>query len=201
MRLYPSLHAARTATIIRDAAVVVAILAFIVCGVKVHNAVDKLSVLGSGVADAGGAVQTGFGSAADSVHGVPIVGGTLSDGLRSAGSDTGGPIAEAGHQGEQSAHDLATLLGVLTAAIPSLLLLGIVLPGRIAQIRALTLASRILRDPSRPGRRQLIAQRAAFGLPYGTLIRYTRDPLGDLESGRLDPLVAAALEDVGLRAA
>jgi hypothetical protein len=28
---------------------------------------------------------------------------------------------------------------------------------------------------------------------------YTRDPLGDLARGRYDPLVAAALDDAGIR--
>jgi hypothetical protein len=41
--------------------------------------------------------------------------------------------------------------------------------------------------------------RAAFGLSYLTLLGYTRDPLGDLAAGRFDSLVAAALDDVGIR--
>jgi hypothetical protein len=41
--------------------------------------------------------------------------------------------------------------------------------------------------------------RAAFGLPYGELLRFTKDPLGDLEAGRYDALVAAELEQVGLQ--
>ena len=47
---------------------------------------------------------------------------------------------------------------------------------------------------------RLLAQRAAFGLPYATLLRHTSDPLGDLKAGRLDGLIAAVLEDAGLRA-
>ena len=42
--------------------------------------------------------------------------------------------------------------------------------------------------------------RAAYGLPYERLVRYTPDPLGDLEAGRYGDLVAAALDDAGLRA-
>jgi hypothetical protein len=42
--------------------------------------------------------------------------------------------------------------------------------------------------------------RAAFALPYGRLLEYTRDPLGDLAAGRYDALVAAALDEAGLRA-
>ena len=49
-------------------------------------------------------------------------------------------------------------------------------------------------------RRRLLAMRAAFSLPYGQLLEYTPDPLGDLADERNDPLVAAALEDAGLRA-
>jgi hypothetical protein len=41
--------------------------------------------------------------------------------------------------------------------------------------------------------------RAAFGLPYGELLRFTKDPLGDLEAGRYDALVEAELEQAGLR--
>jgi hypothetical protein len=198
VQIYPTVPHARIATIIRDAAVVAAVLLFIVLGVKVHDAVDHLAVLGSGVADAGGAVRSGFRDAGEAVGEVPVVGGSLRDGLESAGSGTGGPIEDAGRQGEESAHDLANLLGALTALIPSLLLLGYTLPPRIAQIQALTAAARVLRDPADPERRELIARRAAFGLPYGTLVRYSRDPLGDLQSGRLEPLITAALEDAGL---
>jgi hypothetical protein len=41
--------------------------------------------------------------------------------------------------------------------------------------------------------------RAAFALPYGQLLRYTSDPIGDLAEERYEALVAAVLEDAGLR--
>jgi hypothetical protein len=200
MQLYPTLPDARTKTIARDALVALALVLFIYAGVKVHDTVDRLSVLGAGVTDAGGAVRSGFKDAADAVGDVPVVGGQLGDGLESAGSGAGNPLQDVGRKGEQSAHDLANLLGLLTALIPSALLLSNFLPGRVRQVRGLTAAALALADPADARRRELIAQRAAFGLPYGTLIRYTRDPLGDLQAGRLEPLVAAALEDAGLSA-
>jgi hypothetical protein len=97
-------------------------------------------------------------------------------------------------------HRLANLLGPLTFALPSLLLLLRFLPDRLAQARRLTAASRVLAEPDEPERRRTIAMRAAFALPYGRLLEYTRDPLGDLAAGRYDGLVAAALDDAGLRA-
>jgi hypothetical protein len=57
----------------------------------------------------------------------------------------------------------------------------------------------VLVGTSDPERRRLLAMRAAFGLSYGALLAYTRDPLGDLADGRYDPLVAAALDDAGIR--
>jgi hypothetical protein len=50
-----------------------------------------------------------------------------------------------------------------------------------------------------PARRRVVAMRAAFSLRYGRLLKYTRDPLGDLAAERYDPLIAAPLEDAGLQ--
>jgi hypothetical protein len=51
-----------------------------------------------------------------------------------------------------------------------------------------------------PADGRVLAQRAAYSLPYGRLLEFSDDPLGDLAAERYDPLVAAALEDAGLRA-
>ena len=45
----------------------------------------------------------------------------------------------------------------------------------------------------------ILAARAAYSLPYGTLTRYTRDPFGDLAAGRHDGLLAALADDAGVR--
>ena len=74
------------------------------------------------------------------------------------------------------------------------------LPARIEQIRGMRTASRVLAFPASAERQRLLAMRAAFGLPYGRLLAYTPDPLGDLAAGRYEALVRAAFEDVGLTA-
>jgi len=119
--------------------------------------------------------------------------------LERAGQGSGGNVASLGQQGEDSVHNLALALGLLVFAIPTILLLVIMLPPRIRQIRQLRAATTALVDTHDPERRRLLAMRAAFGLSYLTLLGYTRDPLGDLAAGRYDPLVAAALDDVGIR--
>jgi hypothetical protein len=170
LRLYPELPGRRLATIGHDLLLLLLLALLAWLGLKVHDAVDKLSVLGSGVKKVGDAV--------------PLV---------------GDPVKDLGEDGEDAVHHLANVLGLVVFGVPALLVLWKLLPGRIEQIRRLTAAARVLKGGPEPERRRVLAQRAAFSLPYGQLLAYTPDPLGDLAAERYDPLVAAALEDAGLR--
>jgi len=198
--LYPQLRGPRARALTADLVSIVLLILFAWAGLRVHDAVDRLAVLGEGVQATGGVVQDSFNSAADAVDGAPVVGDDIADSFRSAGEGSGGEVVELGEQGEDGAHDLAKLLGFVTFALPALLVLTRWLPGRTEQVRKLRAASTVLGDQATEERRRLLAMRAAFSLPYGQLLAYTRDPLGDLEGGRYDALVAAALEDAGLRA-
>ena len=198
MRIYPDTPNDRGRTVARDALTLLVLFVLAWLAVKVHDAVDALAVLGTGVRDSGEAVQSGFGAAADAVSGLPVVGGEVGDALRNAGSGTGGQVADAGRAGEERVHDLANLLGFLFFAIPASILLVTTLPGRIRQVRELNAADRLLGGPASEERRRLIAMRAAFSLPARDLARHTKDPLGDLETGRYDALIAAAYAAEGL---
>ena len=199
MRLYPDLPGRRLDLIARDLATVLALVLFGKIALEVHEAVDQLAVLGEGVESAGNAVSGGFDSAADAIDGTPLVGDELGDALRGAGSGSGGEVADLGRGGAGAAHDLADLLGLLFFLLPSTLLLVFVLPPRVRQVRRLNAAVRVLREPATPERQRLLASRAAFGLPYGVLLEYTDDPIGDLLEGRHEALVRAELEQYGLR--
>jgi hypothetical protein len=198
MRLYPEQRGRRIDLIARDLAVVLALVLLALVAVEVHDAVDRLAVLGEGVETAGRGVSGGFESAADAVDGTPLIGGELGEALRSAGRGSGGEVEDLGRGGSGAAHDLANLLGFLFFALPAGLLLLWALPPRIRQVRRLNAAAKLVGELS-PERRRLLAMRAAFGLPYGELLRFTQDPLGDLEAGRYDALVAAELDQAGLR--
>ena len=198
MRFYPDIPSQRAATIVSDLVVLSLLVLFAWLGFKVHDTVDRLAVLGEGVRDAGESVQGGFQAAADAVEETPVVGDDVAGGLREAGEGTGGNAAEIGREGEERVHRTADLLGFLTFLIPSVLLLFQSAPPRIALVRRLTAASRVLRDGDGE-RERLLAMRAAFSLPYGQLLHYTDDPFGDLAAGRYDALVSAAFEEAGLR--
>ena len=198
MRLYPDLPRRRTATLATDVVTLALLVLFGVIGLEVHDRVDELSTVGQGIQGAGRSVQSSLDAAADAVQGAPLVGGQLGDALREAGR---GPADEAialGRESERNAASLADLLGLAFFLVPALLLLSRWLPSRVAQVRDLTAAERVLRGVDDPERTRLLAERAAYGLPYGTLLRHTGDPLGDLAAGRLEPLLAAAREDAGL---
>ncbi len=199
MRFYPQLSGPRARTIALDAAAVLLIAVFAWSGIKVHDTVIELNALSRGVTDAGQAVNGGFDRAADAVGDVPLVGGALRDGLRGAGGATGGNVAAAGRAGESAVSDTAQLLGWVTFGLPTLVLLAFYLPLRAIQVRRLSRAHRMLRGPVSDERRRLLAMRAAFGLSWSDLASHTPDPIGDLEAGRLDPLVAALYADAGMR--
>jgi hypothetical protein len=108
-------------------------------------------------------------------------------------------MVEAGREGEDDVNDLADLLGALVFLLPAVVVLASYLSSQIMAVRRLKAAARGIGPVLTPDRERTLAMRAAYGLPYERLVRYTRDPLADLEHGRDDRLVAAALDDAGLR--
>jgi hypothetical protein len=199
MRFYPDIPSRRASTLAADFLTILALVLFGWIALEVHDAVDRLAVLGEGVNEAGSSIEDGFDTAADAVDGTPVVGGELAEGLRDAGEGSGGNVADLGREGEDRTHRLADILGIVTFGLPALFLLLWTVPPRVAQMRRLSAAERVLVEGDSAEHRRLVAMRAAFALPYGQLLRYTEDPLGDLEAGRHDALVRAALEDAGLR--
>jgi hypothetical protein len=199
VRLYPEDPSNRRSTITGDVPFVLLIAFFVWCGIKTYQAVDRLTVFGSAVADTGTSIQNGFGSAARAVGSVPIVGDSLASALSGAGSGTGGNLTSLGQQGIDGVHRLALILGLVVAVLPTLVLVLARLPRRIRQVRSLTAAGQVLNNLADPEIRRLLASRAAFGLPYGVLLAHTPDPFGDLAAGRYDDLIAATLQQAGLR--
>jgi hypothetical protein len=199
VRLYPDMAAPRAAAILSDVLILLLLVLLAWLGLRVHDAVLELASVPRGMADGGNAIQSGLASAGEAVGDAPVVGEPLGEALRDAGSGTGGRMAEAGREGEEKVNDLADLLGGLVFLLSTAGVLASYLPRRITAARRLTAAARVIGPALTPERERTLAMRAAYGLPYERLVRYTRDPLGDLEDARYDRLVAAALDDAGLR--
>ncbi|HET6547009.1 MAG TPA: hypothetical protein VFG79_01045 [Solirubrobacter sp.] len=215
MRLYPASSRGAARTLAGDLTVVVLLCLFAWLGLKVHDAIAELAVVGRGIQDSGralatttrdtaGAVDGAFSGAAGQVEGLPLVGGDLAAALRDAPKGATGPLRENGD--EQGArivrlgaeqvrrtNQLAELLGWLTFLPPALVLLAWRLPPRARQVARMTTARRTLAGAPE----HVLAARAAYNLPYRALARHTRDPFGDLEAGRHAGLLAALAEDAG----
>jgi hypothetical protein len=199
VRYYPELPAQRTRAILGDVVVVALVALFVWLGVTVNDTFDDVAALGRGVQEAGDSVQGGFEDAGGLLGDVPIVGGALDDAFTEVGAQTGGNTAALGERGESAIEDTARLLGWVTFGLPTLVVLLWAVPRRVVRVRRLTAAGRVLGDVPSAERRRLLAMRAAFGLPYDTLLSHTPDPLGALADGEYEPLVAALYEDAGLR--
>jgi hypothetical protein len=195
---YPSAARQRSAVIVKDLLVAVALLALAWLGSRVYTVVGRVGVITDALASAGSSVQGGLQSAADAVASVPLVGDSLQSALSTAGDASGGNVVDLAAAGARAIHHVALLLGVLTFAIPAFVLLVLYVPLRVAQTRRLRAARLVYRDEHDPQRRQLLAMRAVVGLPVDHLLQFTDDPVGDLIAGRTDALVAALLDDAGL---
>jgi len=201
VRFYSNIPARRATAILSDLLVLLLLVLLAWIGLRVHDAVAEIASVPRGVADSGGAIQRGFESAGDAAGDVPLVGERLAGALRDAGEGAGGQIAETGRQGEQDVKTLANVLGALIFLLSAAVVLSRYLPDRITDVRRLTAAARAIGPTLTAERERTLAMRAAYGLPYERLVHYTRDPLADLERGHYDGLVAAALDDAGLRPA
>jgi hypothetical protein len=215
MRLYPAARLGRT--LAGDLAVVALLVVFAWLGVKVHDAVAELAIVGRSIQDSGravsattrdtaGAIEGTFNGAANQVQGVPVVGGDIANALREAprgvtdrirqtGDDQGSKIVRLGVEQERRTSQLARLVGWLTFLLPALVLLAWHVPPRVRQVVTMRTAQRTLAGAPE----HILAARAAYNLPYGTLHRYTRDPFGDLAEGRHAALLAALADDAGVR--
>ena len=199
MRWYPTVRARRASTIGADVCIVALVALFAWFAVSAHDAVNDLAELARGVEEAGAGAEASLEAAADRVSGVPLVGEALADALREAGGSTGGETAALARSGRSEIAHAADVIGWALFLIPTTLLMIGYLPNRWSQVKRLTAAGRVLGEGgAADAHPRLVAMRAAFGLPYATLARYTDDPFGDLEAGRYDALVEAAHEEAGL---
>jgi hypothetical protein len=217
MRLYPASSTGRARTLAGDLVVVLLLILFAWCGVKVHDAIADLAGIGRGIQDSGrqiaattrdtaGAIENTFSDAAGKVQGLPLVGGDLAgalrdaprgatDPIRSTGDATGARIVRLGVEQVNQTMRLAKLVGWLVFLLPSIVLVWKTVPTRIRQVAALTSATRALAGAPE----HILAARAAYNLPYGTLRRYTQDPFGDLAAGRHAALLQALADDAGMK--
>lgn len=187
----------RPVRIALDLAVALWAAAWIAVGFAVANEVRGLTDLSRTVGDAGIALE-GAGDALAALDGVPFVGGNVKEvGERTARA---GASARASSQSSrESIESLSVLLGVSIAVAPTLPLLLLYTPMRVAWSRQVRSVRRALASaPDDAALDQFLAWQAAVNLPYDRLREVSRDPWGDLEAGRHAALSEAELRRLGV---
>lgn len=156
-----------------------------------------LGDVGDTLVKTGVAVDT-VGKGLQAIGHVPLIGGqvgTIGDQARAAGQSA----VASGRAMQGSATTLAVLIGLAIALIPSLPVLALYVPLRIAWNRERGAIARALRErPDDPLLDEYLARRAVGSLPYSTLRSISDQPWRDLVDGRFRELADAELERLDL---
>lgn len=178
-----------------DLLVVLWVAGWIAVGVRIADEVEGLRDLGGSVAQTGRGIER-TGEALGGIN-VPFVGGQLDD-VAEGIVETGQSTQRSARQGQESAENLSTLLGVAIALIPSSAILIPYIPLRVARIRerrALEELERRYGDD--PELDRLLAARATHHLSYHRLRRLGIAPW-QAETGDQQRLADAERARLGL---
>ncbi|MDP9342508.1 MAG: hypothetical protein M3Q23_10545 [Actinomycetota bacterium] len=193
---YPSAPAGRLVRLI-DAALIAWTVVWVVVGVMVARDVRGLTQLSDTVV-AGGQVLRATGSELGALSSIPFVG----DQIGSVGHQVNDAADQAIASGRDSAgrvRSLSVLLGFAIALIPTVPLIALYTPLRVARVREVRAVRRAMAEArGDPVFEQFLARRAAERLPYYRLRQISQDPWYDLATGRYERLAAAELERLGL---
>lgn len=158
-----------------------------------------LRSLSNTVVKAGTAVDT-TGKALQGIGDIPFVGGrvhTLADQVRAAGQSA----VASGRSSRGSVLTLSVLLGIAIGLIPTIPVLALYLPLRLAWRREQRALARALREHGDdPLLDEYLARRAVDNLPYRELRDVTETPWEDLQAGRFRMLADAELRRLGFPA-
>jgi hypothetical protein len=172
-----------------DAALALWTIAWVWMGFAVAHEVRGIADLSDTVGSVGRAVT----SVGEALRGLPLVGDEL--GPPAAELDRAGRDAvTSAVSARASARRVGTLLGVSIALIPTLPLMAIYVPGRVAAAHDRRSLRRTVATGRSPALDELLARRALVHLPYHQLREVSRDPLADVRAGRHSALADAELE-------
>jgi hypothetical protein len=180
-----------------DLAAVVWVLGWVVLALFVAREVQDLRQLSDTVVVAGTAVED-TGDAVASLGTVPFVGeraGEVADEVRAAGRSA----QVSGRESRSSIDDLSVLLALAIGLVPTLPLLALYAPLRIAWSRDSRAVRRALAAPEPdPLLLELLARRAVLSRSYEAIRAVSDNPFRDIEEGRVRLLADLELRRLGL---
>ena len=129
---------------------------------------------------------------------VPLV-GAGADQLAGSITDTAEEVRRNAVTVRTQVHALAVIVGVAVALLPTVPVVAVYLPLRVARAREVAGLKRKLAGPVDPMLVEHLAHAALTRVPYSELRHVSGRPWQDVEQGRHRPLAAAELKRLGLR--
>ncbi|HYF28203.1 MAG TPA: hypothetical protein VD931_20835 [Baekduia sp.] len=180
-----------------DVVLVVWVVAWGALGIAVAGEVRGLRQLSETVADVGQAARE-TGQVLGALEDVPLVGGTVGEAAREV-DDAGRSAIESARRSRESVDDLQWMLGLFLAVVPSIPVLGLYVPLRVAAARERRALARLVRERRHdPVLRHLLAQRALLTTPYRHLEQADEDPVVAAREEHLDLLADEELRRLGV---
>lgn len=203
MKIWSELPRSRVREMGADAATSLWLLLWAIIGWQAFSWLAELAGAGRIVRDGGTNLDSAGRQLAGAIEGIPLVGEGAASGVSRAFGDAARPLVQFGTDLERLLIVMAALLTALLVAVALTPWLTRYLPWRIARLRRLRAAHRVLRRaPAGVGKAEIdrfLASRALHRMEYDELLDYSADPLGDWIGGRYDALAQAELASVGLR--
>jgi hypothetical protein len=207
MMLWSERRGPRLREMAADAATIAWVGLWALLGIRLYGRLAELAGAGRLIRDGGiGLLNTGA-EVAGAVQGVPLVGENAAARIRDAFRTAADPVIAFGSDLERLLLIIAGILGLMLVLIAVVPWLNHYVPWRFARLERLNAAARVIRPMGAPASpalaaaelNRLLASRALHRLEYAKLLEFTPDPFGDWAAGRLEKLVQAELESVGLR--
>lgn len=198
MKVYSDYPSRRTSQIIGDVVAVGLIALFAWCGALVYGAIAVLAAFGKTIEDAGDGFEQTMADAGDTLGGVPLIGGGIRQPFDAA-SGAGSLLAQAGQAQQDVVLTAATIVGIVVAAVPILLVLWFWLRRRLRWSRRATEARDLakLQDGQ-----DLLALRALINADFRELHEIDPEPLQAWRRGEKRAVRALAnleLREAGVR--
>lgn len=196
----------RLREIAADLATLAWLAIWVTLGLRLYGRLAELAGAGRLIRDGGTGIRDTGDEVAGALQGIPLVGQDAAVRVRSAFGGAAEPVIQFGLDVERLLLIIAALLGMMLVAIAVVPWVTRYVPWRTERIRRLNAGASAIRHARAPGGSmlagteldRLLASRALHRLDYDRLLEFTPDPFGDWSDGRLDRLVQAELETVGL---
>lgn len=195
MKLYSDFPLVRSRQIASDVVAAAVVVLAILLGVAVYSAIVALAQVGVNLQGAGDGFRQNMADAADTLGGVPLIGSGIRGPFDSA-SDAGQTLADAGTGLATGVRIAATVVGLLVAIVPVLIVVRFWLLRRLRFARTAGTAAALSRSAAGL---DLLALRALAGRDPKTLFALDPAPVDAWRRG--EPRVVGALAELALREA